>query len=175
MTKSTYRGNLVNLHAASRAQAAAFFEVALTTVDDWVRRGAPVLKKGRKGVRSEYDLREMAQWLYGGAGGGGEPETQDPDSMTPQDRKAWYESESKRRDLQVKDGELVPRAEVEQVVATAFAAVTQDILAIPDRLERSHGIAPAVAELVEQGLSLALDGLAERLSKLAPVEAPERP
>ena len=155
---------------ATRTQAAAFFEVALTTVDGWVRRGAPVVKRGSKGVPSEYDLRALAEWLYAGQM---VKEDADPDTMSPQDRKAWYDSETKRRDLQVKDGELIPRPEVERVVATAFAALQQDTLAIPDRLERQHGIRPEVAEKVGHALHGALEAMAERLARLAPVDAPE--
>lgn len=64
---------------------------------------------------------------------------------------------------------VIPAAEVEQAIATAFAAIAQDLRAIPDNLERRHGIAPAVAEAVEAALFEAMDGLADRLANLAPV------
>lgn len=165
---------LSSLRLANKAQCAEFFDVTLPTVDAWIRRGAPVVQKGSRGVSWQLDLRAVAEWVYAP---NGQPEgwLQDPDAMAPQDRKAWYDSETKRRELQVRDGELVPRAEVEQVVATAFAALQQDVLAIPDRLERQHGIRPDVAERVERGLHASLAAAADRLATLAPVEAPEVP
>lgn len=155
---------------ANKAQAAAFFNVSLPTIEAWIRRGAPVRRQGSRGSSWELDLLELAEWHFGGAKAEDEL---DPDTMSPQDRKAWYDSEMKKRELQEKDRELVPTSEVEEVVATAFAAIAQDIWAIPDKLERSHGVSATVAAQVERGLSLALDGLVERLSKLASVGTPE--
>ncbi|WP_119154158.1 DUF1441 family protein [Caldimonas tepidiphila] len=155
---------------ANKAQAAEFFDVTLPTVDAWIRKGAPVLQRGSRGVSWVLDLRALAEWLYGGQSAPGEV---DPDSLHPQDRKAWYEAEKKKRELQVGDRELIPAADVEQAVATAFAALAQDIRAIPDNLERRHGIAPDVAEQVESALFEAMDVMADRLSALAPLEAAE--
>lgn len=162
------KSNIPELRKANKAQLAEFFDVTLPTVESWVRKGAPVVSRGARGVSWEFDLRAVAEWLFTGKV---ENRTADPQDMTPQDRKAWYEAEARRRDMQVQDRELVPRVEVEQAVAMAFSAITQDILAIPDLLERSHGVSADVAEKVEQGLSAALDGLAERLGNLGPVEA----
>lgn len=71
-------------------------------------------------------------------------------------------------ELQVgeKQRTLIPASEVEEVVATAFAAIASDIRAIPDNLERQHGIEPAVAEHVERALFQAMDALADRLAAL---------
>lgn len=76
--------------------------------------------------------------------------------------------------LRERMGDLLQKADVEQTVAAAFAAVTQDLLAIPDRLERLHGIPADVAARVEEGLCAALEALRERMSKLGPVKAPRR-
>jgi len=98
----------------------------------------------------------------------------DPDTLPPSERKAWYEGETRKRELQVRDRELIPAAEVEQVIATAFAAIAQDMRAIPDNLERRYGIAPDVAESVERGIFEAMDGIADRLSALSTVTAEEQ-
>jgi hypothetical protein len=88
-------------------------------------------------------------------------------------RRAWYEGEAKRRDLQVKDRQLIPVAEVEETIATAFAALAADVRAIPDNLERRSGVSGDVAELVEEALNEAMDAMADRLAVLAPVSEEE--
>lgn len=156
-----------SVRQANKAQAAEFFDVTLPTIDAWIRKGAPVVQRGARGVSWVLDLRAIAEWLYGGRAEGSEA---DPEAMAPSDRKAWYEGEARRRELMVEAKELIPAADVEQTVATAFAAIAQDVRAIPDNLERRHGIAPDVAEAVEAVLFDALDSLADRLASFATVE-----
>ena len=66
---------------------------------------------------------------------------------------------------------LIPAAEVEEVTVLAFSAVAQTLLTLPDELERSAGLNPEQAELVERTIHNAMDGLADRLSVLAPPDA----
>lgn len=154
------------MRIANKAQCAAFFEVSLPTIEAWVRKGMPVVQRGAKGVSWEIDLLEVCKWRFAGQTEGGEV---DPDSLEPMQRRAWYEGEVKKRDLQVKDRELIPVGEVERVVATAFAAIASDVRSIPDKLERLKGLDPVMAEAVENMLSEAMDALAERLASLAAV------
>ena len=63
---------------------------------------------------------------------------------------------------------LIPAAEVEQTVATAFAAIAADLKAIPDNLERRHGISGTTAAEVEHAIFEAMDALADRLATFAP-------
>lgn len=57
---------------------------------------------------------------------------------------------------------------MEQTIAVAFAAIAQDLHAIPGNLERRHGTPPEVAERVEMALHEAMTALADRLAALAP-------
>lgn len=66
-------------------------------------------------------------------------------------------------------GELMTRQHVEQTTATAYAAVAQSILALPDRLERHAGLTPAQAEIAQQAIHEVLEDLAQRLSDFAEV------
>lgn len=63
---------------------------------------------------------------------------------------------------------LIPAAEVEQTVATAFAAIAADLKAIPDNLERRHGISGTTAAEVERAIFEAMAALADRLATFAP-------
>lgn len=158
------------IRIVNKAGCAEFFEVSLPTVTAWIRKGMPVQKAGSTRVPWEIDLLEVCKWRFAGQTSGGDV---DPDSLEPVQRRAWYEGEAKKRDLQVRDRELIPVAEVERVVATAFAAIASDIRAIPDNLERRHGISGDVAELVEEALNEAMDGIADRLSAVAPIAEEE--
>lgn len=69
---------------------------------------------------------------------------------------------------------LIPATEVESAVALAFGTISQALRAIPDNLERRHGIEPDVAEAVETAILSAMDHLADELVALAP-EATNEP
>lgn len=159
-----------DVRRANKAQAAEFFDITLPTLDAWIRKGAPVMQRGSRGISWVIDLRAMAEWVYSGQRSDADL---DPDALPPSERKAWYEGEAKKRELQIGAKELIPAADVEQTVATAFAAIAQDVRAIPDHLERRHGVAPDVAEQVEQALFEAMDAMADRLSAFAAVSTDE--
>jgi len=169
MTEPVPLSGVGRLRKANKAEVAEFFDVSLKSVDGWVRRGCPVVERGATNRPWVFDLLAVAEWRLAGRSGG----EVDPEAMEPQDRKAWYEGEKRRIELQERARELIPAVEVEQAIATAFAAIAQDLRAIPDNLERRHGIESAVAEAVEAALFEAMDAMADRLSALAPVEVPE--
>lgn len=92
----------------------------------------------------------------------------DPDRLTPSDRRAWFDSEAKRRELQVRDRELIPAAEVQRVISTAFAAIASELRGIPDNLERRGDATADQAERIAQAIDAAMDALADRLTALSP-------
>jgi phage terminase Nu1 subunit (DNA packaging protein) len=156
---------------ANKAELAAFFDVSLPTIESWVRRGCPVVQRGSKGVSWVFDLLQVSEWKFSGMApqGAGEDGEIDPSRLPPAERKAWFESEIKRRDLQVRDGELIPASDLELCIATAFAAIAQGVRAIPDNLERRIGCGADVAETVGQILDEEMSALADRLAQLSPV------
>jgi phage terminase Nu1 subunit (DNA packaging protein) len=160
-------GGLSPVRQANKAQLAEFFDVSVKTVDNWVRRGCPVVKRGGKSEPWIFDALAVAEWRYTREGGESEV---DPERMDPQDRKAWYESEAKRRDLEERDRELLRASEVEEVLAVAWSGLSQDLQAIPDNLERRFGITADVAEKVEMGIFEAMDAAADRLQSISLVD-----
>jgi terminase small subunit / prophage DNA-packing protein len=156
------------IRRANKAEAAQFFDITLPTLEKWLREGAPVLQRGARGVSWVLDLRAMAQWRYetrlpeGGL---------DPETLTPAERKLWYDGETRRRDLQVRDRELIPASEVESAVAQAFASLAQAVQSLPDELEQDAALTPEQAEAAERSLHRKLNAVADQLSALAPVEA----
>ena len=47
---------------ANRAQLAKEFGISLPTVDDWVRRGCPVVSKGGQGRECKFSIRDVRAW-----------------------------------------------------------------------------------------------------------------
>ena len=123
-------------------------------------------KKGGRGQSFELDLNDMAQWRYGA----GEQGDTSPEELPPSERKAWFESETKRRDLQLRDRELISAAELEPAILTAFSQFAQNTQSIGDMLERRHGISADIAVIVETALLEYLDEIADVLSVFGPVE-----
>lgn len=135
------------LRALNKSEIAQFFEVSLPTVESWIRRGCPVVERGSRGKAWVLDALDVAKWRFEGD----EEEEQDcePEKLQPIDRKAWYESEIKRRSLQVQDRELYQREEVLRTLTTTFAVFTEQVRAVPDRMEREAGITGEQAALCE--------------------------
>ena len=155
-----------DIRRANKAQAAQFFDVSLPTVEKWMREGCPYVQRGGKGVGWVLDLLAMAEWRFSARANGSEA---DPESMPAAERKQWYEGEQKRRDIQIRDRELIPAIEVEEAMATAFAAISQGLRSMPDNLERRLGIAPEITEAIEAQMDDEMQALADRLESLAPV------
>ncbi|MCK7461100.1 MAG: DUF1441 family protein [Sphingobacterium sp.] len=158
--------SIPDIRRANKAQVAQFFDISLPTVETWIRQGAPVAQRGARGVSWVIDLLALAEWRFSSRTNQGGI---DPETLPPGERKLWYDGETKRRELQVRDRELIPVADVEQAIATAFSAIAQGIRSIPDNLERRIGCSPDVAEAVERILDEEMTALSERLADLAPV------
>lgn len=154
----------------NKAGCAEFFDVTMTTIDAWIRKGMPVIQRGSKGISWEIDLLAVAQWRFTPQLGSGDV---DPDQMEPLQRMQWIQGTTGKVNLMKIQRQLIPDDEVQRDVATAFAALSSDVQAIPDNLERRHGVAPEVAALVEGALFESLDAIAERLSKLSPAVSVE--
>src|SRR5216684_4448536 len=47
---------------ANKAEIAEIAEVSLKTIDDWIRKGAPVHRRGRNGVGYEIAVAPFMEW-----------------------------------------------------------------------------------------------------------------
>lgn len=153
------------LRRANKAEVAEFFEVSVKTVDGWVRRGCPIIQRGMLNKPWVFDLMAVALWKAGPQAG--EDGAMDPEKLPPTDRRAWFDSEAKRRELQIRDRELIPAVEVQQAVSTAFAAIASELRSIPDHLERRGDATPEQAERISQAIDAAMEALADRLATLS--------
>jgi phage terminase Nu1 subunit (DNA packaging protein) len=165
MQRSELSTEVPKIRRATKGEAAEFFGISLRTLDAWIREGAPVAQAGARRIAYVLDLRAIAEWRYTAR----QSESDiDPERLPPSDRKQWYDGEMKRREIQVRDRELIPASEVEEVVATSYAAVSQALLSLPDNLERRAGLSADQAERAEDAIHETMNDLADRLAQFAP-------
>lgn len=156
--------NPKSLRRANKATVAAFFDVSLSTVDGWIRRGCPFIQSGSLKSSWQFDILAVIEWRLSRDA---TPKC-DPEDMTPIDRKAWYDGETKRVALMEKARTLVPAVELAQVIPTTYSAIAQSVRAIPDNLERRLSLPPEAIEQVAEAIDHALEDLADRMGKLVP-------
>lgn len=120
---------------ANKAEVAEFFGITLPGLDGWIRKGCPYISKGSKGIGWQFDLLAVAEWKFMPDG------TEfDPDELSPRDRKDWYDSEKKKRELQVRDAELYVAHEYDRTFSKILKSVAMGLETLPDVVERSAGI-----------------------------------
>jgi hypothetical protein len=74
----------------------------------------------------------------------------DPDELEPFQRKAHYQAEREKLELQTERGELIPRIEVEREQARILSILVRTMDTLPDILERDCGATPAQLEKIER-------------------------
>lgn len=117
--------------------------------------------------------KRLAPLKLGGArpGAGRKPADYVPSADRLDYEAARARNESAKADLnelelKIRRGEYVPRSDVQAATATALAALSQTMRAVPDHLERVLGIAPEVAQEVGAQIDAALDDVATRFEEL---------
>jgi len=104
------------------------------------------------------------------------PAMDDPDQMSPAERRLWYQSEDLRQSMLLKERknaveerQLIPAQEVEMTLAAAFKAVALTLDTLPDALERDGVISSKDIERIINILDGSREGLANTLSDLSPL------
>ncbi|MDP9704990.1 MULTISPECIES: DUF1441 family protein [Rahnella] len=83
--------------------------------------------------------------------------------MSPQDRKAWYQSENERLKFEQANGELIPAEDVAREFAVMSKAVVQVLETLPDVLERDLALSPSVVTRVQNIIDDLRDEMARRV------------
>lgn len=128
------------------------FEV-LDPVEDFTSTGR-ARGQGRKGKAVEDEVRRQLE-----ADG-------DVPYQVARARKEQWEAKLKELEYMTKLGQLVDRAQVKEVCATAMAEFVQACRSIGDMLERRHGIDPDTCQIISDAHDKALDTLAEKFKLL---------
>ncbi|MDT4818288.1 hypothetical protein FQZ97_513810 [compost metagenome] len=87
----------------------------------------------------------------------------DPDGMPPKDRLDHYRAEREKIRWEAEQRISIPAPEVEQVVATAFKALSQGLDTIPDVLENDCALGAAEVERTIEVIDNIREGLYQQL------------
>lgn len=91
--------------------------------------------------------------------------TADVDSMSPMERRAFWQAENERLKYETSTGELIPAFEVAQEMSILAKAVVQQLETLPDILERDCGLQPKDLIRVQQVIDDVRDQMAQHIQQ----------
>lgn len=94
----------------------------------------------------------------------------DVDSLSPMDRKAFWQAENERLKYEEKTGELIPASEVALEMGAMAKAVVQTLETLPDILERDCGLQPKDLIRVQQVIDDVRDQMALHIQQAPTTE-----
>ncbi|MDA5624263.1 DUF1441 family protein [Pasteurella multocida] len=89
----------------------------------------------------------------------------DVDSLSPFDRKAFWQAENERLKYERDTGQLIPAFEVAQEMSAFAKATVQTLETLPDILERDADLTPKALVLVQQIIDDTRDQMALRIQQ----------
>lgn len=156
----------------TRRALATLLGVHMQTVTKWERDGLPIAELGRKGKPSLYVEADVRTWLA--AREEAVKSSGTVDVARERARKERGQAVLAEQTFQMRQRELLPRAEVEKVWAAEQAAIRTKLLAIPiayaDRVQRAATLDGVIG--VEQALK---DAVYDALRELADPDRPPQP
>ncbi len=93
------------------------------------------------------------------------PSMKENGEMSPQDRKAWYQSENERLKFEAASRELIPVEEVAREYASLAKAVVMMLETLPDILERDCALTPTAVTRVQVIIDDLRDEMARKISE----------
>ncbi|HHF5779137.1 TPA: DUF1441 family protein [Haemophilus influenzae] len=91
--------------------------------------------------------------------------TANVDSLSPVERRAFWQAENERLKYERDTGELVPSFEVAQEMSFLAKAVVQSLDTLPDILERDCGLPPVALMRVQQVIDDLRDQMAQQIQQ----------
>lgn len=93
------------------------------------------------------------------------PSVRENGEMSPQDRKAWYQSENERIKFEQSERDLIPVDEVIREYSVMAKAVIQILETLPDILERDCALTPAAVARVQGVIDDLRDEMARKVAE----------
>ncbi|HED2431462.1 DUF1441 family protein [Citrobacter freundii] len=93
------------------------------------------------------------------------PSMKENGEMSPQDRKAWYQSENERLKFEAASRELIPVEEVAREYASLAKAVVMMLETLPDILERDCALTPTAVTRVQVIIDDLRDEMARKVEE----------
>ncbi len=106
----------------------------------------------------QYELGKALQTLL-------TPSMKENGEMSPQDRKAWYQSENERLKFEEAVRELIPADEVAREYAYLAKAVVMVLETLPDILERDCALPPKAVQMVQSKIDDLRDEMARKVQE----------
>jgi phage terminase Nu1 subunit (DNA packaging protein) len=153
-----YRGQTVG-----KREIAQIFGVAESTVNEWVRRGCPVLDRGGKGISWQINTAEVSEWLKKRAVEDVAGDTLADESELKR-RKLAADTAKAELELAKVKGEVVPLKQLERALANTFAEVKTNIRNVPSRVSTTligETSETRIKEVVLEEIDLALEAMDE--------------
>lgn len=158
MSNRKGRGQEVN-----RTELAEFFGISMPTVDDWIRRGCPVIERGGRGRAWRFNTADVAAWQMqrirdeaSGVANASENELRR--------RKLAAETGKAELEFAMAKGEVAPIRQFEVAMTKAFAEVRASLRIIPVRVTRmivGETDEQVIKRKITEEIDKALDALAE--------------
>lgn len=93
------------------------------------------------------------------------PSVKEKGEMSPQDRKAWYQSENERLKFEEASRELIPAGECAAVYRQMVKATVMTLETLPDLLERDCALSPQATTYVQSAIDDFRDYLYEEMQR----------
>jgi Phage DNA packaging protein, Nu1 subunit of terminase len=140
------------LELVNRAELARLFDVSLTTVDSWRRRGLPVEERGGRGRALKFSLPAAIAWRLEQEAG---EESSEAVISFEEARTAKMiaEAELARIELQKRRGEIVELDVVAEIVESDYGVVRSKVFGLATKV---------AAEFVNAGYASRVRGIIER-------------
>lgn len=117
----------------NRAQLADFEGVSLVTIDNWVRAGCPVMRRGSRGVEWQFNSADVRKWREDGIRQESTGDARE-DEQKLKHRRAIAETTKAELEL-AKEMKLVAQVDqMERTLAKAMAEVCQRMRNLPGRV-----------------------------------------
>lgn len=148
----------------TKAEIAEIFDVSIPTVNAWVRRGCPYVKRGDKTTPWQFRFVGVAEWRYSRDVSenltGCAPVLDNPDDMSPRDRRYWYEGEKIKREVEERMRNLITAEEYRAEKARILGHLIPFAEALPDRL--AHMLPPDALAVAREECSAMVARLREQ-------------
>jgi phage terminase Nu1 subunit (DNA packaging protein) len=157
--------DLPDCRIANRSELAEFLQCSLTTIDDRVKSGMPVLKRPTDADKGwMFDIKACVEWLNSRDMGFTDGEI-DPDTLPPREQDYYYSAQKKKLEYRRLKGELGEIADFQQDNSIKFGLIAQRARSFPDILERNHGIDPKIAVVIEKLINDMLFDIGQEIKK----------
>lgn len=118
----------------NKSQLACLLNKSLFTIDAWIRKGMPFVKKGSQTKEWEFDVSDVCKWREDHAIATALGNIEDLGIEELKKKKLAVEVNILEIDLQERKGEIVALKDVEQSLSHAYITIKQRLRTIPDRI-----------------------------------------